>query len=184
MQYLVGNKQNHPLAQAIKDCSPTGVVLTLTLILSRKFQLASSGVTIALVVKFVRFEDRKLAVCRIFSGQISKGINLYVLGRKVCSGGSSSRSFARKVPIKARKEGSEAPSVTVDGVWALRGRDMLPMEKATAGVICAIDAQGLVQNSTLCSEAVSEGLDVGLKQGEPLVMSSVTQQNLESNGRV
>ncbi|KAK6012050.1 hypothetical protein OSTOST_22808, partial [Ostertagia ostertagi] len=143
MQYLVGNKENHPLAQAIKDCSPTGP-------------------TVALVVKFVRFEDRKLAVCRIFSGQITAGAILYVLGRK------------------ARKDGSEAPKATVESVWALRGRDVIPLEKATAGVICAIDAQ----NSTLCSEAVSEGLDVGLKQGEPLVRVSVNTANLDDMDRL
>ncbi|KAK5983282.1 Elongation factor G [Trichostrongylus colubriformis] len=147
MQYLVGNKENHPLTKAIQDCSP-------------------GGPTVALVVKFVRFEDRKLAVCRIFSGQISAGARLYVLGRK------------------ALKEGCEALKVAVESVWALRGRDLLPLEKATAGVICAIDAQGLVQNATLCSEAVSQGLDVGLKQGEPLVRVSVNTANLEDMDRL
>ncbi|XGW21996.1 hypothetical protein V3C99_004729 [Haemonchus contortus] len=142
MQYLVGNKETHPLAQAIQDCSP-------------------EGPTVAIVVKFIRFEDRKLAVCRLFSGRIITGANLHVLGRKQVM------------------DGSEPLKVTVDGVWALRGRDLIPLEKATAGVICAIDAKGLIQNSTLCSEAVSEGLDVGLKQGEPLVRVSVNTANLE-----
>ncbi|PIO70359.1 hypothetical protein TELCIR_07796 [Teladorsagia circumcincta] len=148
------------------------------------------GPTVALVVKFVRFEDRKLAICRIFSGQIAAGATLYVLGRK------------------ARKDGSDPPKAIVDSVWALRGRDLIPLEKATAGVICAVDAQGLIQwaivsylheyrqcilllsltklyqNSTLCSEAVSEGLDVGLKQGEPLVRVSVNTANLEDMDRL
>ncbi|KAK6010773.1 hypothetical protein OSTOST_24160 [Ostertagia ostertagi] len=127
------------------------------------------GPTVALVVKFVRFEDRKLAVCRIFSGQITAGAILYVLGRKVYLAVFKKAQSLVNLFFKARKDGSEAPKATVESVWALRGRDVIPLEKATAGVICAIDAQGLVQNSTLCSEAVSEGLDVGLKQGEPLV---------------
>ncbi|VDN33890.1 unnamed protein product, partial [Cylicostephanus goldi] len=96
MQYLIGNKSDHPLAKAVQECSP-------------------EGITVALVVKFVL------------------------------------------------KEGAEAIKVTVGSVWTLRGRDLLPLNLATAGVICAIDAQGLLQNATLCSEPVSEGLDVGIK---------------------
>ncbi|CAJ0595799.1 unnamed protein product [Cylicocyclus nassatus] len=142
MQYLIGNKTDHPLAKAVHECSP-------------------EGITVALVVKFVRNEGRKCAICRIFSGKLTAGQELYVLGRK------------------ALKEGTEAPKVTVGSVWTLRGRDLLPLNLATAGVICAIDAQGLLQNATLCSEPVSEGLNVGIKQGEPLVRVSVNTANLE-----
>lgn len=147
MHYLVGDKQTHPLTKAIQECSATGP-------------------TVLLVVKFVRVDEQKYAICRVFSGKVTAGDKLYLLGRK------------------ALKDGSSAPVVTVDSVWALRGRDLVTLEVATAGVICAIDAQGLVQNATLCSEPVSEGLDVGVKQGEPLVRVSVNTAILEDMDRL
>ncbi|ETN75627.1 elongation factor G [Necator americanus] len=142
MQYLVGNSGNHPFGISIQECSPTGV-------------------TVLLVVKFMRTEGRKFAICRVFSGKIAAGDKLYLLGRK------------------GLKEGTEIPKIIVESVWALRGRDLLPLKSATAGVICAIEAQGLVQNATLCSEQFSEGLDVGIKRGEPLVRVSVNTANLD-----
>lgn len=41
-----------------------------------------------------------------------------------------------------------------------------------------------MQNATLCSEPVSEGLDVGVKQGEPLVRVSVNTAILEDMDRL
>ncbi|KAK6725551.1 hypothetical protein RB195_004083 [Necator americanus] len=147
MQYLVGNSGNHPLGISIQECSPTGV-------------------TVLLVVKFMRTEGRKFAICRVFSGKIAAGDELYLLGRK------------------GLKEGTEIPKIIVESVWALRGRDLLPLKSATSGVICAIEAHGLVQNATLCSEQVSEGLDVGVKRGEPLVRVSVNTANLDDMDRL
>ncbi|WKX88079.1 hypothetical protein Q1695_008027 [Nippostrongylus brasiliensis] len=129
-------------------------------------ECSAAGVTVVLVVKFVSMDGRKFAVCRVFSGRVAAGDKLFVLGRK------------------ALKEGTEAPLVTVDGVWALRGRDLLPLKAATAGVICAVEAQGLVQNATLCSEMLSEGLDVGMKQGEPLVRVSINTASLDDLDRL
>ncbi|EPB68093.1 hypothetical protein ANCCEY_12819 [Ancylostoma ceylanicum] len=40
------------------------------------------------------------------------------------------------------------------------------------------------QNATLCSEPVSEGLNVGIKQGEPLVRVSVNTANLDQMERL
>ncbi|RCN43283.1 hypothetical protein ANCCAN_10697, partial [Ancylostoma caninum] len=68
MQYLVGNKKEHPLSNAIQECSPT---------------VYPTGITIILVVKLIRMEGRKLAVCRVFSGRVRAGEELYLLGRKV-----------------------------------------------------------------------------------------------------
>ncbi|VDO61814.1 unnamed protein product [Heligmosomoides polygyrus] len=127
------------------------------------------GPTVLLVVKFVRVDEQKYAICRVFSGKVTAGDKLYLLGRKV----RLSR-FLR----------SSFKSSRVNSVWALRGRDLVTLEVATAGVICAIDAQGLVQNATLCSEPVSEGLDVGVKQGEPLVRVSVNTAILEDMDRL
>ncbi|RCN43284.1 hypothetical protein ANCCAN_10698 [Ancylostoma caninum] len=79
---------------------------------------------------------------------------------------------------------SQPLKVTIESVWSLRGRDLLPVLFATAGVICAIEAQGLVQNATLCSKPVSEGLNVGSKQGEPLVRVSVNTANLDQMDRL
>uniref|UniRef100_A0A0K0CZY3 Elongation factor-like 1 n=1 Tax=Angiostrongylus cantonensis TaxID=6313 RepID=A0A0K0CZY3_ANGCA len=124
----------------------------------------NSGLTVALVVKFIAIEGQKFSVCRIFSGQVTVGEQLYVIGRRV--------------------NDSPAPKVTVDSVCALHGRDLIPLKVATAGVICAIKAQGLIQNATLCSEAVNEGLDVGMKYGEPLVRVSVSTVNLEDMERL
>ncbi|KAE9416429.1 hypothetical protein Angca_009136, partial [Angiostrongylus cantonensis] len=147
IQYLVGHKTNHPLKNPIQECSRTGL-------------------TVALVVKFIAIEGQKFSVCRIFSGQVTVGEQLYVIGRRTLN------------------SDSPAPKVTVDSVCALHGRDLIPLKVATAGVICAIKAQGLIQNATLCSEAVNEGLDVGMKYGEPLVRVSVSTVNLEDMERL
>lgn len=112
------------------------------------------------MVKFVRVDEQKYAICRVFSGKVTAGDKLYLLGRKVRLSRflrSSFKSSRVSYLFKALKDGSSAPVVTVDSVWALRGRDLVTLEVATAGVICAIDAQGLVQvcfvrnrNANLC----------------------------------
>ncbi|EYC20240.1 hypothetical protein Y032_0022g525 [Ancylostoma ceylanicum] len=64
MQYLLGNKKEHILSNAIEECLP-------------------SGITVVLVVKLIRMEGRKFAICRVFSGKIRTGEELYLVGRKV-----------------------------------------------------------------------------------------------------
>ncbi|KJH46382.1 elongation factor G [Dictyocaulus viviparus] len=147
MKYLIGNRTNHPLEAAIQNCSRTGT-------------------TVVLVAKFIFIEGRRFAVCRILSGQVAAGNELYLIGKKTLT------------------SGTQAKKVTIYSVCALRGRDLIPLKTATAGVICAIEAQGLVQNTTLCSEADSEGLNVSVKQAEPLVRISVSTVNLEDMERL
>ncbi|KAJ1361443.1 hypothetical protein KIN20_020690 [Parelaphostrongylus tenuis] len=129
-------------------------------------ECSRAGLTVVLVVKFISVEGQKFAVCRVFSGHITAGDELYMIGRKALS------------------NGSVAPKVTIDSVCALHGRDLVPLNVATAGVNCAVKAQGLIQNATLCSDAVYEGLDVGMKHGEPLVRVSVSTVNLEDMERL
>uniref|UniRef100_A0A1I7X1X3 Tr-type G domain-containing protein n=1 Tax=Heterorhabditis bacteriophora TaxID=37862 RepID=A0A1I7X1X3_HETBA len=142
IQRLVGRKCDHPLAEVIERCCP-------------------QGITLLYVVKFIWTTDRKVAICRVLSGRVKKGDQLFVLGKK------------------GAKNMADIPRTIIDGIWMLKGRDTIPINVATAGVICAIDADGLIQNATLCSECISEGLDIGQEIGEPLVRVSVNTTNLE-----
>ncbi|CAJ0575355.1 unnamed protein product, partial [Mesorhabditis spiculigera] len=121
----------------------------------------ASGPTIAFAAKFIRQENQSYTILRVLSGKISKGDELFVSTRKM------------------RATGDEALQTTIEEVYFLRGREMVRTKTAVAGTICAVRASNLVQNVTLSSIAVDEGLRIGFEMGEPLVRVSITSKELE-----
>ncbi|CAI4228494.1 unnamed protein product [Auanema sp. JU1783] len=143
LKKLLGDPTSHPLAEAIENCSP-------------------EGMTIAFVVKFIRLEGQRVAICRVLSGKVRKGDKLFVLG------------------AKKLEDSSDAVETEVISVKMLRGRECIPLAEVNSGCICVIEANGLLQNSTLCSEAVSQGIQLGREQGEPLVRVSINTLDLNA----
>ncbi|CAO4361012.1 unnamed protein product [Caenorhabditis nigoni] len=122
----------------------------------------STQMTIVFVVKLLQTEDKSLnsrrAICRILSGTLRTGDKLYVLQQH----GSS-----------------EVTSTKIDRISILRGRDTIPTDTVTSGMVCAIDAEILLQNTTLCSESDYPCLKIGSQTGEALVRVSVSTQQLD-----
>ncbi|VDM53405.1 unnamed protein product [Angiostrongylus costaricensis] len=120
----------------------------------------------ALVVKFIAIEGQKFSVCRIFSGQVTVGEQLYVIGRR------SRLTYVRLLIF------------CLCIIWSRSS----PTKRAYSGRLnnffCRKFPKHVFQNATLCSEAINEGLDVGMKYGEPLVRVSVSTLNLEDMERL
>ncbi|CAD6197184.1 unnamed protein product [Caenorhabditis auriculariae] len=127
---------------------------------------SSEETTVVFVVKLLQSDEHgRRAICRILSGTLKPGDKLHVL-------------HAQKRVVDS--EGSEeAVTTTVKALGMLRGRDVVPIPKVTAGVICAVDADLLLQNTTLCSEPDYPPLNVGSEEGEALVRVSVSTDQLD-----
>ncbi|CAI5438934.1 unnamed protein product [Caenorhabditis angaria] len=142
LNYLTGNRIDHPLRSYILSCSP-------------------NQMTVVFVVKLLASENAttsRRAICRVLSGKLKKGDNLYVLQQNT---------------------NNEVSSTTINNVFVLRGRDVISVDEATSGMICAIDAEWLLQNTTLCSEPKFPSLKIGSKTGEALVRVSISTQQLD-----
>lgn len=70
-------------------------------------------------------------------------------------------------------------STTISRISILRGRDSIPVDAVTAGMVCAIDAPILLQNTTLCQDGKLPCLKIGSQTGEALVRVSISTQQLE-----
>ncbi|CAJ0964082.1 unnamed protein product, partial [Mesorhabditis belari] len=119
------------------------------------------GTTIAFVAKFVHFEESQLCIIRVLSGRITKGDTLYLAGKRKLA------------------ENKDEITTVIEQVYALRGREMIAVSSAVAGVICAIKATNLVPNATLCSIPIEQGLQIGSEMGEPLVRVSISVPDLD-----
>ncbi|CAI2315316.1 unnamed protein product [Caenorhabditis sp. 36 PRJEB53466] len=120
------------------------------------------AMTIVFVVKLLQTEDKSLtsrrAICRILSGKLRKGDTLYVLQQHA---------------------NNEVASTKIERISILRGRDSIPVDIVTAGMICSIDAQILLQNTTLCDAPKYPCFKIGSQTGQALVRVSISTQQLE-----
>ncbi|CAI79209.1 Tr-type G domain-containing protein [Caenorhabditis elegans] len=131
----------------------------------RKFVLECNpeAMTLVFVVKLLQTEDKNLtsrrAICRVLSGTLRKGDTLYVL--------------------QQQNNSSEVTSTKIDRISILRGRDSIPTDTVTSGMICTIDAEILLQNTTLCEKPDFPCLKIGSQTGEALVRVSISTQQLD-----
>lgn len=70
-------------------------------------------------------------------------------------------------------------STKIDRISILRGRDSIPTDTVTSGMICTIDAEILLQNTTLCEKPDFPCLKIGSQTGEALVRVSISTQQLD-----
>ena len=61
----------------------------------------------------------------------------------------------------------------MDKIYALLGRELVPLSSAPAGSICAIELTNWLVGTTLCSEKVTEPLNFSASSLEPLVRVSI-----------
>lgn len=117
-------------------------------------------ICVVFVVKLLQTDDMttRRAICRILSGTLKKGDSLYVLQQQA---------------------NSEVSSTKITRISILRGRDSIPTESVTSGMVCAIDAEVLLQNTTLCSQPEFPSLKIGSESGEALVRVSISTQQLD-----
>ncbi|EGT42809.1 hypothetical protein CAEBREN_23571 [Caenorhabditis brenneri] len=125
-------------------------------------QCDPESMTIVFVVKLLQTEDKSLtsrrAICRILSGTLRKGDILFVLQQQVSN---------------------KPASTTIERISILRGRDSIPTDMVTSGMVCAIDAEILLQNTTLCDQPDCPSLKIGSQTGEALVRVSISTQQLD-----
>uniref|UniRef100_A0A1I7U4S8 Elongation factor-like 1 n=1 Tax=Caenorhabditis tropicalis TaxID=1561998 RepID=A0A1I7U4S8_9PELO len=131
--------KGHPLKELVLKCDPLGI-------------------TVVFVVKLLPVEGgRRRAICRVLSGMVRKGDELWVL----------------------QQQGTSTESTKIEGISILRGRDSIPTDTVTSGMICAIDAETLLQNTTLSSDPTYGCLRIGSQTGEALVRVSISTQQLD-----
>ncbi|CAB3410782.1 unnamed protein product [Caenorhabditis bovis] len=151
INHVTGNRKDHPLRNLILKCDP-------------------QETTVVFVVKLLKNDDSesRRAICRILSGTLRKGDKVFVL---------------QQAGIRPKDSGDysddEMTSTIIRRVSILRGRDVIPVEAVTSGMVCAIDAEWLLQNTTLCSDANYPSLKIGSDVGEALVRVSISTKQLE-----
>ncbi|EFO23343.1 hypothetical protein LOAG_05140 [Loa loa] len=116
----------------------------------------SSAATVVFVAKILQYGETILAMCRVLSGSIRKDDQLFLINNKHSNGTLLER-----------------PLVTISGVYLLMGREKIVMDCVVAGTVCAIEFSSGMLATTLCSEAVSEGLVRVTHGAKPLVRVSV-----------
>uniref|UniRef100_A0A915Q492 Tr-type G domain-containing protein n=1 Tax=Setaria digitata TaxID=48799 RepID=A0A915Q492_9BILA len=117
---------------------------------------SSLGTTVVFVAKVLLCGETVLAMCRVLSGTIREKDQLFLINNK-----HSDETL------------TERQKVTVVGVYVLMGREKVLVDKAVAGTVCGVEFSGELLTTTLCSEAVSEGLVRVAHGAKPLVRVSV-----------
>uniref|UniRef100_A0A0N5AZU9 Elongation factor-like 1 n=1 Tax=Syphacia muris TaxID=451379 RepID=A0A0N5AZU9_9BILA len=126
----------HPLYEAVRNCDE------------------NSSTVLLFVAKVIKLGDSLLAVCRIFSGTLCAGADLYVVGER-------------------GKCESELHQIKIGNIYMLVGREKLEVPHAKAGAICALELSETINSCTLCSEPLSKGFAQLGGGAEPLVRVSV-----------
>ncbi|KAL3997708.1 Elongation factor Tu GTP binding domain family protein [Acanthocheilonema viteae] len=116
----------------------------------------SLAATVVFVAKILQYGESILAMCRILSGSVRKEDQLFLINNNHSNGTMLER-----------------PLVTISGVYLLMGREKIAVNRVVAGVVCAIEFSSEILATTLCSEAVSEGLVRVTHGAKPLVRVSV-----------
>ncbi|VDK82973.1 unnamed protein product [Litomosoides sigmodontis] len=129
--------EDHPLYETVKACD-------------------SSASTVVFVAKILQYGEIIVAMCRVLSGNVRKGDQLFLINNKQLNGATVER-----------------PVITISGVYLLMGREKIAVNCVVAGVVCAIEFSSEILATTLCSEAVSEGLVRVARGAKPLVRVSV-----------
>ena len=100
-------------------------------------------------------EDKKpenefefIAFARVFSGSLKAGDEVFVLGPKYDPGRSGALLAAGEMP-----EDCHGTKATISGVYMLLGRDLEPIDCASAGNIVGISglSNSVIKSATLCS---------------------------------
>uniref|UniRef100_A0A183ECH1 EFG_C domain-containing protein n=1 Tax=Gongylonema pulchrum TaxID=637853 RepID=A0A183ECH1_9BILA len=116
----------------------------------------STGITVLFIAKILHYGDSVLAMCRILSGSIHKDDELFLIENK-----------------PKNDDSEEKQKISISNVYLLMGREKVPVERAVAGTVCAIEFSGQLLATTLCSEPVPVGLVHVTRGAEPLVRVSV-----------
>uniref|UniRef100_A0A914YY91 Elongation factor-like 1 n=1 Tax=Panagrolaimus superbus TaxID=310955 RepID=A0A914YY91_9BILA len=127
---MITNSKKHVLFEHVRACN-------------------KDSMAVAFVAKLLKFENHKVAMCRVLSGSIKKGIKLYAAGD------------------------DDSEPIEVDNIYALLGRELVPLTVAPAGSICAIELSSWLTGTTLCSEKIAEPLNFSASSLEPLVRVSI-----------
>jgi ribosome assembly protein 1 len=97
-----------------------------------------------------------LAFARVFSGTLRKGQNLFLLSPKYNCEDFAEESFDQNASEEEIKKVSKhVCKFTIDNLYLMMGRELEPIDKVTAGNICAI---GGLENILLKSATLSSTL--------------------------
>uniref|UniRef100_A0A915E0L7 Tr-type G domain-containing protein n=1 Tax=Ditylenchus dipsaci TaxID=166011 RepID=A0A915E0L7_9BILA len=128
----------------------------------------ADGDALVYAAKFFKLCGKKLALCRIMCGTVRKGSEMKILDAP-----------------KTKFGGFLANSVVVKGIYIIVGRELLPVETAPAGRICALESEDgcWFGGHVLCSRLISDRCGECLlkfesfQEAEPLVRVTI-QPNL------
>uniref|UniRef100_A0A915BQM5 Elongation factor-like 1 n=2 Tax=Parascaris TaxID=6254 RepID=A0A915BQM5_PARUN len=129
--------KGHPMYEAVSSCS-------------------DDALTVVYLAKVLQFGEKVIAMCRILSGHVAAGDELFGIDDK-----------------SSQKEHSERQKVRVSNVYVLMGRERMAIKCAAAGAVCAIELCEGFLSPTLCSEPLTVGLTRPAQVCEPLVRVSV-----------
>uniref|UniRef100_A0A7E4UQ11 Tr-type G domain-containing protein n=1 Tax=Panagrellus redivivus TaxID=6233 RepID=A0A7E4UQ11_PANRE len=113
---------------------------------------ANSDMVVVYVAKLLKCDAKKIAMCRVMSGTLKRGTSLFLAGA------------------------SESDPLTVNSLFAMIGREVVPIEAAPAGTVCAFELTEWLTGTTFCSTPTSTPLAFASTTLEPLVR--VTIQSL------
>uniref|UniRef100_A0A914CGN0 Elongation factor-like 1 n=1 Tax=Acrobeloides nanus TaxID=290746 RepID=A0A914CGN0_9BILA len=109
-------------------------------------------ICVAYVAKLLLCDGKKVAMCRILSGRLVNGTLLYIVDSNQ----------------------DQSSSITINNLYVLMGRELLPIKSASAGSICAFELDDLASiGTTLCSQSLTETLNLKSSLIEPLVRVSI-----------
>ncbi|GMR54107.1 hypothetical protein PMAYCL1PPCAC_24302 [Pristionchus mayeri] len=121
------------------------------------------GPVVFFVAKLIQADGRRLCLSRIFSGTLREGDCL----------------FTRS----ARKE--EVQKVRVRALWLMRGRELIPLRAAAAGVVVAVEMEEAVPVLSTCTQMeITQGMMVSRDTEEPLVRVRISARRLEDEQRL
>lgn len=125
------------------------------------YNCSQDSVTILYLTKILHFDDANVtAICRILSGHIAVGDELYTIANDESDNDNGETLI-------------ENEKVTINGLYMLMGRERISIRSALAGTVCAVELNQTFSSCTLCSEPFEVGLKRPSHIGEPLVRVSV-----------
>ncbi|GMT28933.1 hypothetical protein PFISCL1PPCAC_20230, partial [Pristionchus fissidentatus] len=123
----------------------------------------SSAPVVFFVAKLVLCDGRRLALSRVFSGTLKEGDELNA---------RSSRS-------------EETMRIRIRSLWLMRGRELIPLREAAAGVVVAVETDELLPVlSTVTEMEINQGMLVSRDAEEPLVRVRISPQKLEDEEKL
>uniref|UniRef100_A0AC35U464 Tr-type G domain-containing protein n=1 Tax=Rhabditophanes sp. KR3021 TaxID=114890 RepID=A0AC35U464_9BILA len=121
--------------------------------------------SVLIIVKVLNYNGRKIGMCRVLSGRVNIGDELFNLD------GGAVKEIVSECEDSDEKDESKSK---IEDMFIMMGKELIPVSSVGAGQICGIALEKDFVGRTLCSDyVVNGGITFNVSHVEPLVRVSV-----------